>query len=639
MSSGTDTPKYCDLVMKGGITSGIVYPPALRELAKQYTFRQIGGTSAGAIAAACAAAAQYGNGSGKSGSGFAGLEGLSDWLGEGSNLLELFQPSPEMRPLFKTFLSLSGSSPAKSKPGYVVLVLRTIGRLTGALVRYNFAGFLMGAAIGVAIAIFLRWLTISGTGVWQLVPPSGWPRVWAVFGAILCGWLGGLIAGVIGLFRIATEKIPKNFFGMCRGHADNEDSATVPALTDWLHGRIQTLAGLSAADQPLTFGMLKSKEITLNMVTTNLSQGQPVNLPFDQKVWIFNEDELRRLFPAGVVQHLIAKARKGERVSLEKLPGYHFVPVADDIPIVVAMRMSLSFPVLICAVPLYSVKLSAMPGLRRGDLLVPTNPQTDLDLNWFSDGGISSNFPIHFFDNWLPKCPTFGINLRSMPKDQSRQHAKDRDVAGPEERQPKVNSAMEGQVFLPSANAISVPEFQPIGKIADFLGAIWNTAQNYHDNMQASLPSYRERIVNVRFESDEGGLNLTMDAGKVKDVQAKGAMAGVMLREDFDWRTHKWVRFQVLMPQLEEQLKKTKETLQLPDYAKLLNDPPASAYERTADWRYEATRRVDGLLEMIRNWEQFDGEFLKDHPQYAEECFFPFECPKPRPVLRVTPKL
>ncbi len=50
----------CDLVMKGGITSGIVYPPAVLELSKHYTFQSIGGTSAGAIAAAGTAAAASG---------------------------------------------------------------------------------------------------------------------------------------------------------------------------------------------------------------------------------------------------------------------------------------------------------------------------------------------------------------------------------------------------------------------------------------------------------------------------------------------------------------------------------------------------------------------------------------------------
>ncbi|MGB6519619.1 MAG: patatin-like phospholipase family protein, partial [Candidatus Cybelea sp.] len=41
----------CDVVMKGGIASGVVYPGAVYELSKTYRFRNIGGTSAGAIAA------------------------------------------------------------------------------------------------------------------------------------------------------------------------------------------------------------------------------------------------------------------------------------------------------------------------------------------------------------------------------------------------------------------------------------------------------------------------------------------------------------------------------------------------------------------------------------------------------------
>ena len=41
----------CDLVMKGGITSGVVYPSAIRKIAGRYRFRNLGGASAGAIAA------------------------------------------------------------------------------------------------------------------------------------------------------------------------------------------------------------------------------------------------------------------------------------------------------------------------------------------------------------------------------------------------------------------------------------------------------------------------------------------------------------------------------------------------------------------------------------------------------------
>ena len=50
--------KYCDLIMKGGVTSGVVYPLAVFELSSEYWFKNIGGTSAGAIAAGVTAAAE-----------------------------------------------------------------------------------------------------------------------------------------------------------------------------------------------------------------------------------------------------------------------------------------------------------------------------------------------------------------------------------------------------------------------------------------------------------------------------------------------------------------------------------------------------------------------------------------------------
>ena len=59
MADYLDPQRCCDLVMKGGVTSGIVYPPAICEIAKQYQLIGIGGTSAGAIAAGMAAAAEY----------------------------------------------------------------------------------------------------------------------------------------------------------------------------------------------------------------------------------------------------------------------------------------------------------------------------------------------------------------------------------------------------------------------------------------------------------------------------------------------------------------------------------------------------------------------------------------------------
>ena len=52
-----------DLTMEGGTTSGVVYPLAVCELATSFRFRNVGGASAGAIAAALTAAAELGRSS------------------------------------------------------------------------------------------------------------------------------------------------------------------------------------------------------------------------------------------------------------------------------------------------------------------------------------------------------------------------------------------------------------------------------------------------------------------------------------------------------------------------------------------------------------------------------------------------
>src|SRR3954469_15915406 len=63
-SPAADPLLECDLVMKGGITSGVVYPLAVCELATVYRLRSVGESSAGAIAAAAAACAELGRATG-----------------------------------------------------------------------------------------------------------------------------------------------------------------------------------------------------------------------------------------------------------------------------------------------------------------------------------------------------------------------------------------------------------------------------------------------------------------------------------------------------------------------------------------------------------------------------------------------
>ena len=102
--------RFCDLVLTGGVASGVVYPWAVTELARHFRFRSIGGNSVGAMAAALAAAAEYGRCCGYA----AAFEPLrlspGDLAEEEENgerrtrMLRLFQPGPGVHRLFRCLL-------------------------------------------------------------------------------------------------------------------------------------------------------------------------------------------------------------------------------------------------------------------------------------------------------------------------------------------------------------------------------------------------------------------------------------------------------------------------------------------------------------------------------------------------------
>jgi predicted acylesterase/phospholipase RssA len=94
------------------------------------------------------------------------------------------------------------------------------------------------------------------------------------------------------------------------------------------------------------------------------------------------------------------------------LSGLCRLPGPEHLPVVVAARMSLSFPFLFRAVPLHSVDYSL--NLKAGEGFKP-------ERTWFLDGGICSNFPIDLFDAPLPGRPTFGVNLQPLREDRPEQ--------------------------------------------------------------------------------------------------------------------------------------------------------------------------------------------------------------------------
>src|SRR4030095_7532488 len=104
----TAATRKCDIVMKGGITSGIVYPRAVTRLARDYRFQCIGGTSGGESTAAGRADAEYTRSRGKI--VFDKLNDIPQWLGDSSfggksNLLNLFRPQPQAKGLFRIALA------------------------------------------------------------------------------------------------------------------------------------------------------------------------------------------------------------------------------------------------------------------------------------------------------------------------------------------------------------------------------------------------------------------------------------------------------------------------------------------------------------------------------------------------------
>jgi len=487
--------KVCDIVMKGGITSGVVYPLALSSLAQEYRFSNIGGTSAGAIAAAAAAAAEYGRLT-KSG-GFTRLARIPEEIGP--DLLALFQPTPSLKPLFDMFVAALA---AKSKLGRVWAIIRV------AVTRFFVAaiiGLLPGAAV---IAIAAR---LADYGL-------------AAFGVLLA-LVGLVIAILLRLWRAAMTDLPNNDFGLCPGL--HQPHASPEAFTDWLARLIDEAAGRSPqTDPPLTFGDLAAPPegrpaINLAMMTTSLMEKRPYVLPMEGHRFVFEKNEWAKLFPERIMAFLTKECAPYTPLAGETGEFYHF-PDASRLPLVVAARLSLSFPILIMAVPLWC----------RDFTLAEEAERNKLRRCLFSDGGLSSNFPIHFFDRLMPNSPTFAISL--------------------DEFDPKRN---RNNVWLPStAGGGSELPIVPFAGMAGFLSRLIDSAKDWQDNLQSTLPGYRERIAHVVLKSDEGGLNVTMDEKTVAKLSDYGQQAARLLRDEFNLDEHRWRRFLVAMARMEETL-------------------------------------------------------------------------------------
>lgn len=489
----TDSPPThrCDLVMKGGLTSGVVYPRAVVTLSRKYRFENIGGTSAGAIAAAVTAAAEYGREKG----GFAKVEALPQDLSK--TLLEKFQPTPQLAPLFR-------------------LALAALSRKPAALLRVLLTSYPVVAVSGAMPGIVIAVLAAVAHG------PTDWGFL--VLGGMLA-LAGGLIGPLLTAKNQATRELPEHDYGLCTGLT--QPGSTGPALTDWLSATIDDVSGLDPGTGPLTIGHLKAKGINAQTVSTDITTHRPYALPMGNNLHAFHEDEFRRLFPGYVVDHMIARSNK---VSDEwgdpsgKLRYFQ----SDDLPVVILARMSLSFPGLISAVPLHRIDYT----------LVRLEGAQKVRRCLFSDGGISSNFPVHFFDRFLPQTPTFGIALSEYDIARAKLGDENRRITQP-------TSPDDAGRLLPT---------RPFNGLLGFVMAMFDSAKDWQDSLQSVLTGYRERIVTVALQPNEGGLNLDMPAATIDRLIGFGEQAGMTIVEEFDLKEHRWRRFLTELPLIEDLL-------------------------------------------------------------------------------------
>jgi predicted acylesterase/phospholipase RssA len=604
--------RSCDVVMKGGITSGVVYPHALCELARTYRFANVGGTSAGAIAAAAAAAAEHGRDRG----GFQKLAALPAWVGAGDNLFRLFQPQPATRPFFSLFTAGLG----RTGMGKWL-------RIAGAALRSFPLTSLVGIAPGSALVVLA---VLTGSGVLAAC---------AVVAGVVLALLGLVVALGLRLGLGLPRALAANGFGLCSGVA--APGAAAPALTPWLADLIDDLA--AKEEGPLTFGDLRAKGIALQVVTTNLTHRRPHRMPWAPREFLFDPRELRRVFPERIVAWLEShppdpgEGRDGERRRrrLEALAPLRPFPSEDDLPVVVAARMSLSFPLLISAVPLRALDMTRRRTREAVDAVEEERPPRhplEAEVCWFSDGGIASNFPVHFFDTPLPTRPTFAIDLDGFHPDHGR----------------RPNEA--DNIYLPSTNAGGLLEtwhrLDPkpgLGSLVGFVSGIVRTMQNHVDASLSHQPGYRDRIVHVHTAPDEGGMNLTMPQHLIDALTLRGQAAGRALVERFaetpgteprlSWDNHRWVRYRSALAALAEQLeefgaawRETPESER--SYRELVERAEAvgpAGYRLTSqDQRALALALSDLLAQVGERAEQGPGDVRRG-------------APRPRPVARIVP--
>jgi hypothetical protein len=372
-------------------------------------------------------------------------------------------------------------------------------------------------------------------------------------------------------------------------------------------------------------------------------------MPWDVRVFFFDPKVWRTLFPESVVQAL-ERAPNAEPVDPrdaeewrweETLGAAHDprlvrLPEAQHLPVIVATRLSLSFPLLISAVPLWSIdrrhpeSRTATKRFRAAKEAGTTPPTSGLQFaqEWFTDGGFCSNFPVHLFDAALSSRPTFAINLGQFPPNCEPDPDQLNNV---EWARSNRDGLLPRTIRIPSSG---------LAAIGAFASAAINTARNWQDSSHLDYPGFRDRIVRVLQTKSEGGMNLNMGTEAITGLAERGRTAARAMIDQFDtphyhkkngkmtatgWDNHRWVRYRAMMSVLPDWVRsyqRGRDALGGIDPM----DPPS--YRFSSEGRELANRLDDALAGMAKA--------IADAGQDAVENLR--DKPRPRGILRRIPR-
>ena len=178
---------------------------------------------------------------------------------------------------------------------------------------------------------------------------------------------------------------------------------------------IQTAAGRSIEDDPLTFGDLwyppngkppegtdAPRAIELSMITSDISRNRAAQLPFlelPSRLYV-EKEMLKRYFPTTVVEWM-CKHQGDYGDNVRKACGR--VPLALAGGPAARLRRTLVAELCGAAVG----RAAADTRLRAQEAKTPERASSGVVFG----RRITSNFPIHFFDSPIPSRPTFCLNL------------------------------------------------------------------------------------------------------------------------------------------------------------------------------------------------------------------------------------